>query len=503
MTEDTNTAFTTQRPGSDSAGPACGEGDPRIALVINTKNEERKLAAALASCRGVDDIVVADMASTDDTVKIAKAAGGRVVDLPDFGYCEPGRQLAIDAAEADWVLLVDADERLSPGGLERLRQVVAGAPPHVSAYLLPGVTQLKGAPIVGTGWSVAVERHARLFRRDEVTWPAEIHAVPTFRGAVVDLPDGTDVVLFHECFDDLTHAYGKFNAYSAVEAAERVVRGSSSTWIDALRDGIAEIENRYQPEIDGGVSFALSMGMFFYRFGTHVKAMELTGTLRESPVPAGASMRSAWGALWTTLRDREIAGSRERIAAHIAEGRLDLAVSVLNGALSMWGVVPELLVESAVVAHAAGDDRTARNFCDQALSMEPGHAEARTTALALDVAMGRRAPVRKLVLGTILEPQTDEVAVVEPGESDGEIEAPFDDLPFAAGSLDRIRVPVERLLTYDGVRQESVVEHLLTLLSPDGHLELVQTGPEVLLARWPEAFRVVAARSPSVAAATS
>ena len=125
-----------------------------IGLVINTKNEEAKVAAAIASCLGVDDILVADMASTDDTVTIAQVAGARILELPDVGYCEPGRQAAIEAAATEWVLLLDADERLSPGGLDRLRQVVATAPDHVSSYLIPRPTRLKGQTILGTGWSI-------------------------------------------------------------------------------------------------------------------------------------------------------------------------------------------------------------------------------------------------------------------------------------------------------------------------------------------------------------
>jgi Glycosyl transferase family 2 len=466
-------------------------GGVTIALVVNTKNEEAKLAAAIASCLGVDDIVVADMASTDETVTIARAAGARILELPDVGYCEPGRQAAIDAADADWVLLLDADERLSPGGLDRLRQVVATAPAHVSSYLLPRPTRLKGQTILGTGWSINLERQARLFRRDQVTWPTKIHGFPTFTGAVVELPEGTDVVIFHECFDDLTHAYRKFNTYSAVEAAERVAAGHRSTWVDALRDGIAEIERRYEPEIDGGLSLGLAMGMFFYRFETHVKAMELSDILRDAPMPPASVMRSAWGSLWSTLREHEIAATRERIGSHLADGQLALGVAALNEALLTWGLVPDLLVESAVVAHTAGDDHNARSFCQQALAIDPGHAEARTTALALDVAMGRRPPVRNVFIDRPPGPLSDETVVVALDDSGGQIEAPLDGLPFAPASLLRIQISLETLSAYDDERQDAVVAHLLTLLAPEGRLELVRKGPESLLARWPGSLLVV------------
>ena len=463
----------------------------RIALVINTKNEEGKLAGALESCPGVDDIVVADMASTDDTVAIARAAGARILELDDVGYCEPGRQAAIDAAQADWVLLLDADERLSPDGVERLRQVVAATAAHVSGYLLPRPTRLRGETILGTGWSINLERQARFFRRDEVTWPTKIHGFPTFKGSVIELPEGTDVVIFHECFDDLTHAYRKFNTYSGVEAAERIAAGSTSTWVDAFRDAMAEIELRYQPEIDGGVSLALTMGMFFYRLGTHLKTMELAGTLREASVPAAPIMRSAWGALWATLRDGEVAAARRRIGTYLSEGDLPRAVAVLNEALMTWGLVPDLLVESAVVAHQAGDDGNARSFCEQALAIDPSHVEAQATALALDVAMGRKASVRSLALGSPVSPSADEMVVVEVDDGAGRISANLLNLPFAPGTLELIRVPLELLQAHDDQGQDALISHLLTLLAPEGEIEVVQTAADGLLARWSGCIRVV------------
>jgi hypothetical protein len=459
--------------------------------VINTKNEQDKLVGALESCSGVDDVVVADMASTDATVAIARAAGARILELDDVGYCEPGRQAAIDAADADWVLLLDADERLSPGGVEKLREVIAATPSRVSAYLLPRPTRLKGETILGSGWSINLERQARFFRRDEVSWPTKIHGFPTFTGSVTELPHGTDVLIIHECFDDLTHAYRKFNTYSGVEAAERVAAGSTSTWVDALRDGIAEIERRYQPEVDGGISFGLTMGMFFYRLGTHIKTMELAGTLRDAPVPAAPVMRSAWGALWSTLRDAEVASARRRIGVHLSEGDLPQAVAVLNEALMTWGLVPDLLVESAVVAHKAGDDGNARNFCQQALAIDPSHAEAQTTALALDVATGQKAPVHSLVVGSPSLSPADGMVVVEVDDGGGQLVVHLLDLPFAPGSLELIRIPLETLQVHDEDGQDAVISHLLSLLAPEGQIEVVRTGAEGLLARWSGCIRVI------------
>ncbi|GAA1814517.1 glycosyltransferase family 2 protein [Planosporangium flavigriseum] len=277
---------------------------PGISAVLNVRNEAAHLAHCLASCVGVDDIVVADMESTDDTVAIAMAAGARVLRLPNAGYCEPGRQPAIDAAAEEWVLLIDADERLSDGGVAHLRALAAVAGPDISAFRLPFPTYLGPRLIRSTGWGLDRERHPRFFRKSHVTWPAEIHALPRFRAAVVDLPPDVDVAIKHLKFDSLEHAIAKFNRYTSVEADERRAASATSTPTQAITDAVAEFRRRYSPEEDGSLSLALSMGFFMYRFLTHLKTIERAGW-PAAGVPDKQSMQRAWDAFLGALNEAE------------------------------------------------------------------------------------------------------------------------------------------------------------------------------------------------------
>ncbi|HXY27767.1 MAG TPA: glycosyltransferase, partial [Acidimicrobiales bacterium] len=273
------------------AGPAPGAGietparPVTICLAMNTRNEETRVEHAIASCPGVDEIVVADMESTDGTVERARGAGARVLTLPNAGYCEPGRQPLLDAVESTWALVLDADEQLRPGGIDALRALVQGAPADVSAYRIPRVTMCGPTEVRGSGWGTGVERHPRFVRCRDVTWPSTIHAVPSFTGTVAELPDGSDVEILHQNFDDLEHALEKFNRYSGIEAAERLAAGERPTWRDALADAVDECTARYQPEVDGGLSLALAFGLFSYRLGVHLKTLESAGELRDAPVP--------------------------------------------------------------------------------------------------------------------------------------------------------------------------------------------------------------------------
>ncbi|GII23670.1 glycosyltransferase [Planosporangium mesophilum] len=326
---------------------------PRISAVLNVRNEAAHVAACLASCEGVEDVVVADMESTDGTVAIAAAAGARILRLPDAGYCEPGRQPAIDAAAEEWVLLIDADERLSPGGVERLRALAAAAGPDVSAYLLPCPTYLGSRLIRGTGWGLDVERHPRFFRKADVTWPSTIHVPPCFTAAAVDLPPDVDVALKHLKFDSYEHAIAKFNRYTSVEADERRAASRGSTPAEAITDAVAEFGRRYSPDEDGSLSLALSMGFFVYRFLTHMKTIERSDWPSDG-VPAEASMRTAWGAFLDTLGAAEHEQARAAARYEYARGRLDAAAARLRQAVACWGSDAATLSDLAAIEMARG-----------------------------------------------------------------------------------------------------------------------------------------------------
>src|SRR3989344_3049492 len=86
---------------------------PKISAVINTWNEEKNLAECLDTLDFADEIIVVDMASTDDTKKIAKQYTDKVYDHPYVGYVEPARNFALSKASGNWALIVDAGERIT------------------------------------------------------------------------------------------------------------------------------------------------------------------------------------------------------------------------------------------------------------------------------------------------------------------------------------------------------------------------------------------------------
>jgi hypothetical protein len=135
--------------------------EPITACLI-VQDEQERLPAALASVAFCDEVIVVDGGSRDGTVALARAAGARVIESPWPGYAAQ-RNIAIDAATSDWILEVDADERIS----EQLRESILellGAPPAGAAMAVFALrNRFLGGPL---GPSAKYPSYrSRLFRR--------------------------------------------------------------------------------------------------------------------------------------------------------------------------------------------------------------------------------------------------------------------------------------------------------------------------------------------------
>ena len=98
----------------------------KIAVVINTWQEEGNIADAIKSAKKVaDEIVVVDTYSSDKTVEIARKHGALVYLHEYLGYVEPVRNFAVSKAKSDWILILDADERISDTLADKIKKEVA------------------------------------------------------------------------------------------------------------------------------------------------------------------------------------------------------------------------------------------------------------------------------------------------------------------------------------------------------------------------------------------
>ena len=137
-----------------------------VSVCIITKDEEGNLPDCLASVKWAEEIVVVDSRSTDRTRAIAAAAGARVIERDFPGHIEQ-KNFAVGEAKHDWVLCLDADERLSPD-LAREVQAALEGPEGPAGFEFPRLTFHCGHPIRHGGWYP--DRKLRLFDRRRGKW---------------------------------------------------------------------------------------------------------------------------------------------------------------------------------------------------------------------------------------------------------------------------------------------------------------------------------------------
>lgn len=111
-------------------------GRATVCACIIARDEEQRLPAALASVAFCDDVVVVDSGSRDRTMEVARAAGARVIEHPWRGFGTQ-RNVAIDAAAADWILEIDADERITPRLRAEIEEFLTHPPEGVDICAVP------------------------------------------------------------------------------------------------------------------------------------------------------------------------------------------------------------------------------------------------------------------------------------------------------------------------------------------------------------------------------
>lgn len=216
---------------------------PTLSAVVITKNEEAALPACLASLvrepRVVGEIVVVDDASADGTVAIARRYTDRVLVHPHEGEnFDLNKNVGMAAATGDWVLLIDADERLTPEGAAAIGRLLAGEPPH-AGYWLPRREWYFGH------WprhAAAGARVLRLFRRGCATFEgARLHAHPRVAGTVGEL----DAPLDHQAYGSIAAYVAKTNAYTDHEARVRHAAGERAGAREIVLEPLKHFRYRY------------------------------------------------------------------------------------------------------------------------------------------------------------------------------------------------------------------------------------------------------------------
>jgi len=193
----------------------------KITATIISLNEERNIARAIESLRCCDEIVILDSGSADRTVELAEKLGARVIESPWRGYAGQ-KNWAAEQASHDWILSLDADERVTPD-LAREIQALLGAPasPARAGYRIPRVTWHLGRWIWHTDWYP--DYQLRLYDRRRARWrPRRVHESVEVDGGDYGHLAGD---LQHYAYRDEAHHRQTMERYTTLAAEEMHASG--------------------------------------------------------------------------------------------------------------------------------------------------------------------------------------------------------------------------------------------------------------------------------------
>jgi glycosyltransferase involved in cell wall biosynthesis len=185
-----------------------------LSAVLIAQNEEMKIQDALASVSFCDEIVVVDSGSVDRTRQIAEAAGARViVNAPWPGFVAQ-RNFAVDAARYEWILALDADERITPALRDEI-QALRGRSLTQAGYRIPRVAFYLDRWIRATDWYP--DPQIRLFDRRRGRWEGFlVHESVRVRGEVGRLRSDME----HHPYADISAHMRKIDRYTTLWAMQ-------------------------------------------------------------------------------------------------------------------------------------------------------------------------------------------------------------------------------------------------------------------------------------------
>jgi (heptosyl)LPS beta-1,4-glucosyltransferase len=228
-----------------------------ISAIIITKNEQDSLKDCLESLTWVDQIVVVDSGSTDGTVELAKQYTQDVYSNPDWPGFGKQKQLAQSYANGDWILAVDADERID----ETLRnniQAMLENPPSNTVFNLNELTWVFGRFLKHSGWYY---RHIRLYPRELTTYNDNLvhESVLVPEGCQIAELDGD---ILHYSYKNIEHYLVKSAGYAKAWADQREARGKRASLGQGIVHAIGCFAKMYLLKrgfLDGKAGFLIAL----------------------------------------------------------------------------------------------------------------------------------------------------------------------------------------------------------------------------------------------------
>ncbi len=227
-----------------------------LSVIVITKNEASNIAACLASVSFAGEVIVVDSSSLDDTVVIAQQMGARVTTTADWPGFGRQKNRALDLAKGDWILSIDADERVTPELVREIQKAMESDTDSI--FDMPRRTSFCGQWIDHCGWSP--DRVTRLFKRgaarfnDHLVHESLQAVVPNTQTVSLDYP------LLHFSYPTPNHYWDKLKIYSEAWAIQKFQAGKSTSISRALASSVVAFMRSYIIRLgflDGALGFVV------------------------------------------------------------------------------------------------------------------------------------------------------------------------------------------------------------------------------------------------------
>jgi glycosyltransferase involved in cell wall biosynthesis len=227
---------------------------PRLSAIIITKNEEANIGPCLDALAFCDERIVVDAGSTDRTAAIAADKGARVVAHEWQGFGAQ-KNFALSLAQGDWVLSVDADERVSAALAGEIERAIAAG--NADGYEIPRLSSFVGREMRHSGWFP--DHVLRLFRRGKARFSDDlVHERVICDGPVARLTG----LLAHDSVTRLEEAISRIDRYSTAGAEMFIAAGRRVSFASGITHGLWSFFRAYVLRLgflDGREGFLLAV----------------------------------------------------------------------------------------------------------------------------------------------------------------------------------------------------------------------------------------------------
>jgi glycosyltransferase involved in cell wall biosynthesis len=242
----------------------------KITAILIARNEEKMIGDALESVSFCDEIIVIDNGSIDKTRELSEKHGAKVYEIKSNDFSEL-RNFGLSKAENDWVLYIDADERINTELKDSIKKTIEDNSKY-SAFLL----KRKNFYFGNHEWP-KIEKMERLFKKDKLKeWKGRLHESPVVDGEIGNIDEG---FILHFTHRDLESMLNKTIEWSTQEAMLRYNSGHPQmTWWRFPRVMLTAFFDSYVKQRGykaGAVGVVESVYQAFSMFITYAKLWEL------------------------------------------------------------------------------------------------------------------------------------------------------------------------------------------------------------------------------------